>query len=130
MKKILLSVDPRELWKFTLDEDGYRTEVETLESEERYLTELEENQLAIIEHYGFEHQLDKLVEECAELIQARMKAKSGSENIDRFDNVIEEIADIKNIISQMELHWPYMKEGVMAFTKYKMSREIGRINRG
>ena len=44
-----------------------------MQTNEKCLTELEVKQLSIINHYGIDHQLIKLAEECAELIQAILK---------------------------------------------------------
>lgn len=49
--------------------------------------------------YG-EKQLDMLVEECAELIQAIQKRKRGFNNV---DNVAEEIADVEIMLEQCKI---------------------------
>lgn len=49
----------------------------------------------ILDHYGFENQQNKLVEECEELIEAA----SG----DDYENFIEELADVTIMIQQMYL---------------------------
>ena len=99
MDKVLLKVDPKELWKFALDEDGYRTEVEILEPEEKYLNGTQKKQREIYNHYGFDIQLDKLEEECLELALAiKNRCKPHSKG---FKNVIEEIADVLNVLEQI-----------------------------
>ena len=60
-------------------------------------SEVQRKQIRIMDHYGEDRQLEKLVEECAELIQAIIKSKT----ID--DNVVEEMADVKNLLEQFEL---------------------------
>lgn len=76
--------------------------IETTEEEEKHLTELQRKQLRLMDHYGEDQQLEKLVEECAELIQAIMKTKIDKKlRID--DNVLHEMADVKNLIQQFEL---------------------------
>lgn len=54
----------------------------------------------IAEHYGFEAQADKSIEEMAELIVEikHMKQGSASKN---FQNFVEELADVKIMIDQL-----------------------------
>ena len=60
------------------------------------------------ETFGEEAQLDMLVEECAELIQAvnkykRAKAKGGSVNIENAKiHLAEEITDVRNMLYQVD----------------------------
>lgn len=89
-----------------------------------------ENQLKIIEHHGFENQLDQLIEESGELIVAIAKNKRYSFSdtcIDHYENLVEELADVKNLIEQIELQSPYIKEGIEVMIKHKTEREIERM---
>lgn len=126
MDKVLLAVDPKELWKFALDEDGYRKGVELVEIEEKYLNELQEKQLAIIEHYGLEEQLNRLIEECGELVQAICKWKRYPDT-NKLLALIEELADVKNLIEQVELDSDYIEDGITRIKEYKINRELDRI---
>jgi NTP pyrophosphatase (non-canonical NTP hydrolase) len=54
----------------------------------------------IINHYGAQHQLVKLCEECAELTQ--QAAKCYDKSIPYSDDMIEEIADVIVMINQFE----------------------------
>lgn len=54
----------------------------------------------IIEHYGAQHQLIKLCEECGELIQ--QAAKCYDKGIPYSDDMIEEMADVIVMILQFE----------------------------
>ena len=54
----------------------------------------------IITHYGAQHQLVKLCEECGELIQ--QAAKCYGKGIPYSDDMIEEIADVLVMIKQFE----------------------------
>lgn len=102
-----------------------------METQEKYLTEVQNKQLEIINHYGLDHQYERLIEECSELIQAICKYK-------RFDmlqsdilttaKIVEEMADVLNIIEQIELKDPFIKIGVNKLKEYKVNREMGRIN--
>ena len=87
--------------------------------------EIQEKQLEIINHYGLEHQLRKLAEECAELIQAILK------NEDLFKaKIIDEMADVENLIEQIKLKDSFIESGINAVKEYKVNREIGRIRNG
>ena len=48
--------------------------------------------------WGAYAQIDMVIEECSELIQAFQKAKRGKNNL---DNIFEEIADVEIMIEQM-----------------------------
>ena len=85
------------------------------------LTEIQKKQIKIMVHYGEDQQLEKLVEECAELIKAIMKSKT----ID--DNVVEEMADVKNLLQQFELTQIRLGETIAFIVKTKVDRELERI---
>lgn len=51
-----------------------------------------------IEHFGKEPQIDMMIEECSELIQALCKHKRGLPS-----NVEEELADVNIMLEQMRL---------------------------
>ena len=85
------------------------------------LTEVQRKQIRIMDHYGEDRQLEKLVEECAELIKAVMKSKT----ID--DNVVEEMADVKNLLEQFELTQIRLGETIAFIVKTKVDRELERI---
>lgn len=91
---------------------------------------LEEKQLEIITHYGEEHQLDKLIEECGELVQAICKWKQNymeDDAIDYLNRMIEEMADVKNLIEQYELNNNYVKQEVEDWKKIKIERQLERM---
>ena len=101
----------------------------TVEEKEEYLTELERKQLKIIDHYGADWQLDRLVEECAELIKAIMKTKTNKVSyID--DDVLHEMADVKNLIQQFELKQNRLKDTVDLIIMCKVNRQLERIEKG
>ena len=92
----------------------------------------------IVKHYGYDRQLDKLVEESAELIVAIKHIDSEmhphlteSEQYQNFLNFLEELADVKIMVSQVEYFLE--KENPGAFEQYKrnidfkLDREIQRI---
>ena len=98
------------------------------------MTELEKKQKAIIAHYGVDKQLDMLVEECAELIQAIQKYKRYKDipgEGKAFDNLIEEIADVENIIDQiklLKLYDPVMaRVDIEEIKAKKVRRQLERI---
>ncbi len=74
----------------------------------------------ILEHYGFEAQQEKLVEECEELI----KAAQGED----YDSFIEELADVAIMITQMAMSLDEnQQEQFNAIVDLKLSRTIQRI---
>ncbi|MFW5647931.1 MAG: hypothetical protein ACOCG5_02475 [Candidatus Alkaliphilus sp. MAG34] len=101
----------------------------TSEEKEEYLTELERKQSQLMEHYGKDRQLEKLVEECAELIKAIMKTKTNKVSyID--DDVLHEMADVKNLIQQFELKQNRLKDTVDLIIMCKVNRQLERIEKG
>lgn len=101
----------------------------TVEEKGEYLTELERKQLKIIDHYGADWQLDRLVEECAELIQAIMKARKLPEGFISAD-VIQEIADVENLIRQLKLKHKNLKTAINIIIERKVDRQLERIEKG
>ena len=92
----------------------------------------------IAEHYGFEAQADKSIEEMAELIVAikHIDAEahphlSESEARQNFLNFLEELADVKIMVSQAE--YILENENPSAFEQYKrnidlkLDRQLERI---
>lgn len=103
--------------------------IEATEEEETYLTELQRKQLKIIDHYGEDQQLEKLVEECAELIKAIMKSKI--EKVFYINNaVIQEMADVKNLMRQFELKQGALKRTIDFVVERKVNRQMERIEKG
>ena len=74
----------------------------------------------ILEHYGFDAQQEKLVEECEELIEAALG--------EDYNNFIEELADVSIMISQMVMSLDKdQQEQYDAMIDLKLSRTIQRI---
>lgn len=92
------------------------------EAENKCMTEIQEKQINIIEHYGVDHQLLKLAEECAELIQAILK----DEDVFKA-NIIAEMADVLNLIEQIRSVDEFIDKGVNSVKEYKINREVERI---
>lgn len=102
------------------------------ETQETYKSDIETKQLKIIDHYGMDKQLDQLIEESSELIKAICKYKRhgrGDSTIDLLIDLIEELADVKNLIEQIELDSDYIKDGIKQLKEYKIDRELQRIKR-
>ena len=102
----------KELWKEVLDIDPPIT--------------LEDKQREIIRHYGEENQLNKLIEECSELIQAICKYKDNT-SIFNLDNMVEEMADVTNIIEQVKLTDDFYKHELDKWKTEKVDRQLLRI---
>ena len=109
-------MENKELWKETLDLEAPLT--------------IREKKLEIIRHYGEEHQLDKLIEECSELIQAICKWKQNCKEDDAIDyltDLLEELADVENIIEQYKLTDGYVNQEVESWKGIKIERQLERI---
>lgn len=74
----------------------------------------------IFDHYGEENQLNKLIEECSELIRA----------ISRKDkvNILEEVADVQVLIDQFVIKYPKFDNSIKLLKAYKVERQIKRIS--
>lgn len=90
----------------------------------------------IYEHYGAEKQRRQLVEECAELIQAITKLERAAEGKSKFNltdaklNLIEEIADVEIMLSQIQ--GGVFKDGELRKNRVidtKLDRQLERIAR-
>lgn len=73
----------------------------------------------IFDHYGEENQLNKLIEECSELIRA----------ISRKDkvNILEEVADVQVLIDQFVIKDPKFDYSIKLLKVDKVERQIKRI---
>lgn len=103
------------------------------ETQENYLNDIQTKQLQIINYYGFENQLNQLVEECGELIVAIAKLKRygfTEDSIGIAYTLVEELADVKNLIEQLELKNKTVVEGISRMKEYKVDRELDRIRVG
>lgn len=84
----------------------------------------------IIDHYGRGHQIDKAVEELGELIVAIAKER-GAQKLRQVDSrhradVIEEIADAKVTIAQLEIIYS-CREEVERMMNYKIQRTLEEV---
>ena len=80
----------------------------------------------IIAHYGAQHQLVKLCEECAELTQ--QAAKCYGKDMPYSDDMIEEIADVLVMIMQFETVMSQPdRDKLEDYIPYKLRRQLDRI---
>lgn len=89
------------------------------------------NKLAamIAEHYGKEPQLGVAQEECAELIQAISKIRRKGETVKALNNLIEEIADVNIMCTQLEELFG-VRASVALRMHQKLDRQLERIRKG
>lgn len=85
----------------------------------------------IIDTYGIEPQVDMAIEECSELIKALLKYRRGrnkeSSDKDKLrEDIVEEIADVKIMLSQMESIYDCSDE-VKKQIETKINRQMERI---
>ena len=82
----------------------------------------------IIQHYGAQHQLVKLMEECAELIQ--QAAKCHDKNSPYNADFVEELADVRVMMMQFEAELyksAYWADLYMTTISAKLRRQLERI---
>lgn len=88
------------------------------------MTKLQKRELGkILNHYGIESQMDKLIEEAAELIQAVEKAKRDGAAL---ENLADEIADVEVMLWQIKYHHKLFAR-VQQRVEYKIDRQVRRM---
>lgn len=95
--------------------------------------EIQQNIQKIARHYGLEHQREKTIEECLELIQAIEKYQQELWNEGYVciskgyrKHIIEEIADVQIMIKQM-VYLMGCKKDLEHFMRYKIDRQLKRM---
>lgn len=83
------------------------------------ITDYNDNLTEIYKHYGQKEQQNKLVEECAELIQAIVKRNT--------ENFIEELADVIVLVDQFLLMNPSLYKKLTELKHIKAQRQVDRI---
>jgi hypothetical protein len=82
-----------------------------------------------ITNYGIPAQIDMAIEEMSELTKALLKFRRygcGENCVKYYDNVIEEIADVKIMLRQLEFMYQCEKE-VNEWIDRKVERQIERL---
>lgn len=95
--------------------------------------EIEKNIQKISDYYGLENQINKTIEECAELIRALAKLECSEKmNDEEYDmtikNVIEEMADVQIMLKQM-FYLLDCEKDVKKVMAYKVNRQLKRIGK-
>lgn len=81
----------------------------------------------IVETYGSDKQEDMAIEECSELIKAILKFRlSNAKDSDLRDAVIDEIADVQIMLTQLGIIFNCVEE-VNERIDFKIDRQMGRI---
>lgn len=81
----------------------------------------------IVETYDSDKQEDMAIEECSELIKAILKfRRSNAKDSDLRDAVIDEIADVQIMLTQLGIIFNCVEE-VNERIDFKIDRQIGRI---
>ena len=81
----------------------------------------------IIEEYGVENQLNKLVEEMGELTVEVMKLRAG-EHLNN-DRVLNELADVLNVALQILIVWDTDPYDIKERMYVKLERQMERIEK-
>lgn len=88
-----------------------------------------ESKLRIIaNHYGYDHQLNKLVEEIGEVLVEISKYKAAENIADAFAAIValeKELADVEVLIMQLKILGD--KEHIEETIDYKIQRQLGRM---
>lgn len=77
----------------------------------------------IYQHYGKDNQLEKLKEECQELIEA-IEDYQIDPNCETWEHVLSEVADVKVVNGQFHLHSEWIVDREMS---EKVIRQLTRI---
>lgn len=81
----------------------------------------------IVETYGNDAQEDMAIEECSELVKAILKfRRSNAKDSDLRDAVIDEIADVQIMLTQLGIIFNCVEE-VNERIDFKIDRQMGRI---
>lgn len=81
----------------------------------------------IVETYGSDKQEDMAIEECSELIKAILKfRRSNAKDSDLRDAVIDEIADVQIMLTQLGIIFNCVEE-VNERIDFKIDSQMGRI---
>ncbi len=91
---------------------------------------IDDNRIKLIaEHYGFDRQCDKLIEEMSELLVAITHMKKKDENCaDHYSNFIEELGDVMIIASQLQCLLPPPDRITLSESiSFKLNREMKRM---
>ena len=92
---------------------------------ETYITE--ETMIArIAQTKGLDNQLEKLAEECAEVVQAALKYKQ-NRDVTAMVHLAEEISDAQILMDQIAVLCPEIPEYSRMFRDLKLKREMDRI---
>lgn len=78
-------------------------------------------QIKIFKHYGYEHQLHKLIEEMRELEAVIIN------DPDNIEHIQEEMADVLNLIDQFMYCCPLWAAQVYKIKDFKVQRQIERM---
>lgn len=78
----------------------------------------------VFNYHGLDTQLDKLGEECLELALAIRHKDRPTIGL---GNVIEEMADVLNLLEQIKNNHINIRQGIDRFRVYKVDRELSRI---
>lgn len=93
---------------------------------ESYYTRVEDVIERIAQTKGLDNQLEKLAEECAEVVQAALKYKQ-NRDVTAMVHLAEEISDAQILMDQIAVLCPEIPEYSQMFRELKLKREIARL---
>ncbi len=97
---------------------------------------IEQKVQRIADYYGFDKQLNQVIEECGELIQAaakynRVKGEGYDTSINMevaAENLVEELADVQLVIRQL-IYLIDCHDAIVDITEEKANRQLERIKK-
>lgn len=109
---------------------GILKQIDDIEKSKEYVDayyRLGESKKIIAEYYGTDLQMDMMIEECSELIQAIMKNKRKATE-ETMENVIEEMADVYLVLDQL-IDLLKIGNKVIEIANKKAERQLERIKK-
>lgn len=85
---------------------------------------LHDKQMKVLKHYGFEHQVDKSIEELTELLLELVRFRDGRGSPAA---ILDELADNSNMIPQLQHHFNISDRMLESVQNEKMDRQLKRI---
>lgn len=100
------------------------------------MNELKQDLSKIIKHYGINAQQRQFAEEAFELQEAIIKHELKesvsyeiplTELVDTKEHIAEEIADVMVLLNQFKIYYKIPKETILVLMRYKVNRQLERI---
>lgn len=91
------------------------------------MKEILENNIKIVEHYGYEKQIPVWIEEMSELTKELCKWSRKDLSEELISHIEEEITDVTICLDQLKYLLQFTEDDLMVEYKYKVDRQLDRI---